>query len=94
MSKIENSELYMSKEKFKEVLDHYREKPFFVGMDGGDLEYIFDLVEDLLAAERDALKEEESYATHSIDRLEAARHEVFVLGLDMGDAYEEVYGNG
>lgn len=92
MSKIENSELYMSKEKFKEVLDHYREKPFFVGMDGGDLEYIFDLVEDLLAAERDALKEEESYATNSIDRLEAARHEVFMLGLDMGDAYEEVFG--
>ena len=92
MSKIENCDLYMSEGKFEKVLDHYLEKPFFVGMDGGDLEDIFDLVEDLLAAERDALKEEESYATNSIDRLEAARHEVFMLGLDIGDAFEEVYG--
>ena len=76
---------------FREILGKYKEKPFFVGMDGGDLEYIFDLVEDLLAAERDAVKVSEPYAHNTIDRLDTARREVFRMGLDIGDASEEVF---
>ena len=92
MSKIENSELYMSREDFSNILDRYIHKPLFVGMDGADLEEVFNLVEDLLRAEKYALENECSYATHSIENLATAAREVCHMANDLADAFEEVYG--
>jgi len=87
-----NDNFCMSKDIFKAEIDEFLEKPFFVGMDGSDLEDIFWLVERLLAAERDAVKDKEPYAHNTIDRLEAARREVFMMSLGIEEAFEEVYG--
>lgn len=89
-----NNDLSMSKDSFKEVLSHYLDKPFFVGMDASDLEDIFYLVEDLLKAEKTAIEEAEPYATRTVDRLETARHEVFMMSLDIGDAFDECFSEG
>ena len=91
MSKIENSELYMSREDFKNVLDDYIRKPMFIGMDGADLEYVFYLVEDLLRREKRALEMNDPYATRAIDNLATAAWEVSHMANDVADAFEEVY---
>lgn len=93
MSKFENSELYMSREDFKNVIAGYSKKPAFIGLDGEDLEEIFYFVEDILREEKTALEREEPYATRAIDRYAAAAYEVSCLARQIADAYEEVYGN-
>ena len=86
-------DMSMNSATFREIVGKYMEKPFFVGMDSSDLELVFDLVHDLLEAERDAVKVSEPYASRTIDRLEAARHEVGMMGWSIGDAFEEAFGN-
>ena len=88
---ITMADMSMNKATFREIVGRYMEKPFFVGMDSGDLEDMFYLGEDILDAERDAVKVSEPYASRTIDRLEAARHEVAQMGWSVGDAFEEAF---
>lgn len=93
MSRIENSELYMSKEKFMEIIGGYIKKPAFIGMDSSDLEDIFYMVYDLLKAEEEALREEAPWATNTIREYSVAATILIMNAADFCDAYEEVYGN-
>ena len=85
-------DLCMTEEKFREIMSGYLKMPLFIGMDSGDLDDIFSLVWDLIAAEADAIKEKEPYATRTIDRLESALFDISCMKSDFCDAFDEVMG--
>lgn len=57
-------------------------------MDCDDMENAMWFCYDLLNAEASATREKEPYATRSIDRMESAAHELFMLINDAVDLYE------
>ena len=79
-------ELYMSEDKFREICNDYSTTI----LDDGDISNAFWIVHDLLLAEAEAIKIKEPYATNTIDRLEKAAHEVFMMESDITDAFENV----
>ena len=64
------------REKFEKILEEH-------GIYGEDPEDILYAVHDMLILVADETKENEPYATNSIDRLEKAAYEVFSLAGDM-----------
>ena len=90
--KIENGELYMSKEKFMEIMDSYRKRPAFICMDSSDLEDIFNMVYDLLKAEEEAMRKEIPYATVAIREYNQSATTICTSTSDFCDAFESVYG--
>ncbi len=64
------------KEKFESILNDH-------GIYGEDVKKILYAVSDMLNYVSDKTKEEEPYATNSIDRLEKAAYEVFNLTNDL-----------
>lgn len=64
------------REKFNEILKEH-------GIYGEDAEDVLNAVHDMLTYVADETKENEPYATNSIDRLEMAAHEVWNLSTDL-----------
>lgn len=64
------------REKFEKILEEH-------GIYGEDPEEILYAVREMLILVADETKENEPYATNSIDRLEKAAYEVFSLAGDM-----------
>jgi hypothetical protein len=64
------------KEKLESILKEH-------GIYGEDVEEILYAVHDMLLFVADKTKEEEPYATNSIDRLEKSAYEVFSLASDL-----------
>ena len=80
-------ELYMNQDTFCDIMKRHRSLIF----DSSDLREVFDLLHELYAAEADALKENEPYATRTINDYEAIAFRMSFDGGDFCDAYEEVY---
>ena len=77
--------LYITAEKFEEIKSKYSTLLIL----DRDAEDALNFVQELLEAEADAIKEKEPEAVNSIDRLNKAAHEVFMLGMDVEN--EEFY---
>ena len=65
------------KEKFEKILEEH-------GIYGEDVYEILYAVNDMLLLVADKIKEEEPYATNTIDRIEKAAYEVFDLASTIG----------
>lgn len=79
--------MYMTKDKFDEIK---RKHNTLLIMDD-DTSEALEFVQELLAAEADALKEKCAYATRSIKEMESAAHEVFSMIQEIED---EQFGDG
>ena len=83
--------LSMNDATFKNVIGPYMKRPLFFGMDASDLEDVFNLVHDLLAAECDAIRAAEPYARNTIREYESAATTVDIARYDFCDAFDEWY---
>ncbi len=79
--------LYLTKEQFEKIKSKYSN---LLIMDSDPTD-AFDFVYDVLIAESDALKEQESHATNSIAKLEDAAYNVYDIGrsVDNGEFRED-----
>lgn len=75
----------------KETLEQIKRKYSVLIVSDDDVVDAFNLVNDIMTAEADAIKEKEPYATASISRLEAAAYEVFSV---CGDIENENFNEG
>lgn len=83
--------LSMNDATFKNIIGTYMERPMFCAMDASDLEDVFNLVHDLLAAECDAIRAAEPYARTTIREYESAATTVDMARYDFCDTFEELY---
>ena len=67
----------------KETLEQIKRKYSVLIVSDDDVVDAFNLVNDIMTAEADAIKEREPTATASISRLESAAYEVFSIGGDI-----------
>lgn len=70
--------MVLSKEAFKKIC---KERPSLLLTEDDPVDALY-FTTDLIEAEIKALKEKCPYATHTIDRLESALHEVYELARD------------
>ena len=75
----------------KETLEQIKRKYSVLIVSDDDVVDAFNLVNDIMTAEADAIKEREPTATASISRLESAAYEVFSIG---GDIENENFSEG
>ena len=80
----------ISKERFKEIAEYAKRWLFVTDVD--DINKALEITNMLLCGEADAVRMNEPYAVNTIDRLEKAAYEVYMLVDEYNELWEEVYG--
>lgn len=79
--------MWLNKNEIQKIADWYS---FSDIIDDDDFAGLFELIADIFDAERDKLKENEPYATNTIERYRQTAYELRCLGSDLDEVMTEV----